>query len=260
VESIARVLIQQRKPGEAEQLIDEILTPALVQNSNSVKLLNTRAKLKARRGQWQQAADDAALAFEYRPAEHNRYPVVAALLIKTQNREAYEKLRTRLLATRFETNNFFAADDVAKACLFLPCSETDLKTLGSLADRVMTFGAGNKGALPYFQTCKALYEYRQGHYAQAVEWGQKTLDSSTIASHGHASAVVAMAYWKLEKREEARAMLAKGELLSPREMPAHIAEDSGNTWLAWLYARIQLDEASALIQPASAVANHSTQP
>jgi hypothetical protein len=50
-------------------------------------------------------------------------------LIKTQNRDAYEKLRTKLLAAQSETNNFFAADDVAKACLFLPCSETDLKTI-----------------------------------------------------------------------------------------------------------------------------------
>jgi tetratricopeptide (TPR) repeat protein len=188
------------------------------------------------------------LALEYRPSDHSEFPVVAALLLKTQNRPAYEKLRARLLTTQWETNNYFVADDVAKACLFLPCSETDLKTIGRLADLVITFGSGDKGALPYFQTCKALSEYRQGHYAQAVEWGQKTLDSPTAASHAHASAVVAMAYWKLEKREEARAMLAHGDVLAPREMPARAAEDTGNAWLAWLYARIQLDEASGLIQ------------
>jgi hypothetical protein len=58
-----------------------------------------------------------------------------------------------------------------------------------------------------------------------------------------------MAYWKLEKKEEARTMLAKGESLAPREMPARVAEDSGDAWLAWLFARIQLDEAAALIYP-----------
>jgi hypothetical protein len=31
-------------------------------------------------------------------------------------------------------------------------------------------------------------------------------------------------------------------------MPAIATEDPGNRWLAWLYARIQLDEATALIQ------------
>jgi tetratricopeptide (TPR) repeat protein len=260
LESVARVLMAQKKSGEAEQLLDETLTPALVQSSNSVKLLNMRLKLKARRGQWQQAADDAALAFEYRPSDHKRYPVAAAILAKTQNRTAYEKLRGKLLATWSETNNYFVADNVAKACLFLPSSEADLKTISHLADLPVTLGAADKGAMPYFQICKALSEYRQGHYAQAVEWGQKTLDSPTSASHAHASAIAAMAYWKLEKREEARAMLAKGDLLAPREMPARVAEDTGDAWLAWLYARIQLDEAAALIQAGSAQQDGANQP
>ena len=69
-----------------------------------------------------------------------------------------------------------------------------------------------------------------------------------------------MAYWKLEKKEEARAMLAKGDSLAPREMPASVAGDAGDAWLAWLFARILLDEASALIHPASAADNNSTSP
>jgi tetratricopeptide (TPR) repeat protein len=149
IESVARVLIAQKKFGDAEQLLDEVLTPALVQQPSSAKLLTLRVNIRARRGEWQQAADDAARAFEYRPTDHTRYPVLAALLIKTQKRDAYEKLRTKLLTTRWGTNNFFAADDVAKACLFLPCSETDLKAINHLADLVITLGAGDKGALPY---------------------------------------------------------------------------------------------------------------
>ena len=67
LESVVRVLIKQKKSGEAEQLLDEALTPALVQKPSSAKLLDQRVKLKAGRGQWKQAADDAALVFEYRP-------------------------------------------------------------------------------------------------------------------------------------------------------------------------------------------------
>jgi tetratricopeptide (TPR) repeat protein len=250
VESVARVLIIQKKSGEAEQLLDETLTPAVVQDSNSVKLLNMRVKLKARRGQWQQAADDAAGAFEYRPTDHKRFPTLAALLIKTQNRPAYEKLRTRLLAAWSDTNSYYVADQVAKACLFLPYSEADSKLISRLADQPVTKGTKDKGAMPYFQMLKALSEYRQAHYAQSVDWCQKVL-YGTNSAQAHVSAILAMAYWKLEKREEARTMLAKGDLLAPREMPASIAEDSGDDWLKWLYARIQLDEATALIQSGS---------
>jgi len=43
-------------------------------------------------------------------------------------------------------------------------------------------------------------------------------------------------------------------------MPTSIAEDPANAWLAWLYARIQLDEATALIQPGSATDTHPAPP
>ena len=163
-------------------------------------------------------------------------------------------------APALDTNSFFDADHVAKTCLFLPCSDADLKTVARLADLPVTFGIGDKGAMPYFQICKALSEYRQGHYTQAVEWGQKTLGSSTVASHAHASAIVAMAYWKLGKKEEARAMFAKGDQLAPKEIPFRVTEDPDNAWLAWLYARIHLDEATALIDPVSMLDNNLTPP
>jgi hypothetical protein len=67
----------------AEQLLDEALTPSLLQKSSSAQLLKVRWELKARRGQWQQAVADVALVFQYQPTDHTRYPVLAALLIKT---------------------------------------------------------------------------------------------------------------------------------------------------------------------------------
>ena len=66
-----------------------------------------------------------------------------------------------------------------------------------------------------------------------------------------------MADWRLGKEEEARAALARGNALDPNVMPAAIADDPSNAWLAWLYARIQLDEAAALIQQG---ATDQTQP
>jgi tetratricopeptide (TPR) repeat protein len=260
LESIARVLIAQRRSGEAEQLLDEALTPELLQKPSSAKLLAQRVKLKARRGQWQQAANDAALAFEYRPADHTRYPILAALLIKTQKHAAYEKLRTKLLAAWSETNSYSVADQVAKACLFLPYSEADAGIIGHLADLPVTHGSENSGGLPYFQNLKALSEYRQGHHTNAIDWGQKALNQPRTPVHPYACAILAMAYWKLENREEARALFTKGDSLAPREMPAHVAEDSGDAWLAWLYARVQLDEAAALIYSESTRQNEIIEP
>jgi len=260
VESLAGILIAQKKFGEAKDLLDDALTPELVGQSSSGNLLARRAELNARRGQWQDAAADAALAFEHQPYNRDRYPVLAALLAKTHDRPAYEKLCKRLLATYSSTTNIFVADQVAKSCLFLPYLDADLPAISHLTDITVTLGVGDAGAMPYFQDCKALCKYRQGHYAEAVEWAQKPLKIPGIYVHGHSYAVLAMAYWRLGEKENARAVLAKGDTLEPGIMPASIAEDPGSAWLAWLFARIQLDEATALIQPSSMPENNSNKP
>ncbi len=260
LESVTRVLMAQKKFGDAEQLLDEALTPEFVKQPSSANLLALRVDLKARRGQWQAAATDAALAFEHQPSHSTRFPMLAALLVKTQNRPAYEQLCKRLLTAFANTTNFYVADQVAKACLFLPASEADSKVIGHLADTTVTQGIEDQNAMPFFQDCKALSEYRQGRYAEAVEWAQKPLQVPGNYVHGHAYAVLALAYWRLEKKDDARAMLAKGDTLAPRIMPARIAENPGNEWLAWLFARIQLDEATTLIQPGSTTDNTSNKP
>ena len=46
--------------------------------------------------------------------------------------------------------------------------------------------------------------------------------------------------------------------LNEGDMPASIADDPSNAWLAWLFARVQLDEATALVsgvKSADATAN-----
>src|SRR6266404_2240722 len=259
LEALVRNLMAQKKFADAEQFLDEALTPAVVRQPSSANLLALRVDLKARRGQWQEAAADAALAFEHQPL-NPRYSMVAALLVKTHNRAAYEQLCKRLLTTFADTTDIFVADQVAKSCLFLPSSDVDLKVVGLLADIGVTRGIGDRGAMPFYQDCKALSEYRQGHFAEAVEWAQKPLKIPRIYVHGHACAVLAMGYWRLGEKDEARAMLAKGDTLAPPVMPLSIAEDPGNAWLAWLFARIQLDEATALIQPGATTDNHPNLP
>ncbi len=248
LEKLATDLIAQKNFVAAEQLLDNVLTPAIVSQPSSENLLVLRCDLKARRGQWHEAIPDATLAFEHHPS-NPRYSVLAALLVKTHDRAAYEQFCQNILTKFGNVTDVYSADQVAKACLFLPTSEVDLKVIGHLTDLTVTNGIGDALALPYYQDCKALYEYRQGHYAEAVEWAQKPLKIPGLQMYGHAYAVLAMAYWQLGQKDEARAMLAKAETLAPRIMPASIAEDPSSAWQAWLFARIQLDEAIELIQP-----------
>jgi hypothetical protein len=63
-----------------------------------------------------------------------------------------------------------------------------------------------------------------------------------------------MAQWQLGQKEKARAMLAEGDSLAPRLASAQGTVDLGDSWVAWLFARISLDEAAQLVQPDPATA------
>ena len=260
LESVIRVLMAEKKLREAESWADEALTPQLVAQPSSGDLLALRAGLKARRAQWQEAAADASLAFERQPLNIERYSMLAALLVKTGNRPAYEQLREKLLASFADTTNPLVADQVAKACLLLPASETDAQATARLADVAVKLGVGNARAMPYFQLCKSLSEYRQGHFAEAVLWAQKPLKIPGIYAHGHAYALLAMADWRLGVTNEARAMFAEGSALAPDSLPPSYATDPGNAWLAWLFARVSLDEAAALMKTSSIAGKYSNKP
>jgi len=60
-----------------------------------------------------------------------------------------------------------------------------------------------------------------------------------------------MAKWQLGEKAEARAVLAGGEELAPEVSATSGPVDLGDSWLGWLFARISLDEARALIQSGS---------
>jgi hypothetical protein len=86
------------------------------------------------------------------------------------------------------------------------------------------------------------------------EWAAK----SSI-DFAQAKAVLAMAHWQLGQKEIARSMLAKGDTLAPGIAPGSDA-DIGESWVAWLFARISFDEAAARVEPGSPTENNPAAP
>ena len=243
---LARDLFAQKKYGEAEQLLDEALTPAFVKEPASAGVLTERVDFMGRQGRWQEAAANAALILKYQPTDHYRYHILAGLLAITRNRADYERLCQRILPLFTNTSNPYIAERVADDCLLLPDSGADLQAVDKLADIAVTC-TNDANAIPYFQACKALSEYRQGNFLEAAEWAAKSLNTSQNFAEAKGCAVLAMADWRLGKKTEARTMLAKGNALAPRLSPTNAAADLGGSWVAWLIARISLDEAGQLI-------------
>ena len=250
---LARVLSAEKKSDEAEKLLGEV--------SSSVDLLGMRVDIRGRRGLWHEATADAALLLQLQPAEHYNYHRLAGLLAMTGNRPAYEQLCQKTLVTFTNMMNPYIDERVAQDCLLLPHSGVDLELVDKLADTAVARGSG-ESALPYFQACKAMSQYRLGHFAEAIEWAEKATNGSTADAQAKAKAyaVLAMAQCQLGQKDRARTMLARGDALAPNILHTGEAGDLGDSWVAWLFSRISLDEATALIQSGSTTDKNSNQP
>jgi len=246
LERLVRVLLPQKKFAKAKQLLDEVLTPTFVDQPSSVNLLVQRVNLMGRQERWRDAAADAVSLQRLQPTDHYHYHRLAALLAISQERPAYELLCRKIIATFTNTANPYVAERIAQDCLLLPDSGADLRLVDKLADLAVTLGNGEP-SLPYFQGCKAMSDYRLGHFHEAIEWAQKSTKSPAAESQAKAKAyaVMAMASWQLGEKDVAKAMLAKGEALAPNLGSAPDTRDIGESWVAWLMARISLDEAAA---------------
>ncbi len=259
VERLVRVLVREKKFGEAERLLDGVLTPDFVTKPASVNLVVERLDLKGRQARWPEAAADAALAVDLQPIDHYRYHTLAALLAVSQNRPAYEQLCKSLPAKFANSQNPFIDERLVQDCLLLANSGVNLELMDKQADLAVALGSGDEN-LPYFQACKAMSNYRLGHFSEAVDWGQRAAKGSKVEAQAKAYGILAMAHWQLGQQDAARAMLAKGDALAPGIPPASKSVDLGDSWVAWLMARITLDEATALIQSGSSTHRSSDRP
>jgi serine/threonine-protein kinase len=193
---------------------------------------------------------------QYQPTDYYWPYTVAALLVMTHDHPAYEQLCQRIPAIFASTSDPFVAQRIADGCLLLPNSGADPRLVQQLATKAVTLGKGHGGGIGYFQACKALSEYREGRFSEAVEWAEKALNNSEGFARAKGCAVLAMAQWRLGLKEAARATLSQGNKLAA-DISSTDVVDLGDRWLEWLFGRISLDEATKLVTDGPTPANNS---
>jgi serine/threonine protein kinase len=244
LERLLTVLNSQRKQKEVEAVLNEFLTPEVIQQRESAPFVSTRADIFARRGQWKEAAEDAAKVVQHVPADHQSYHTLAPLLVAMGNREEYRKLSLEIVARFAKSQNVYEADRMAKDCSILPSSGADPQAVAELA-RVAVTGGKDPSVLPYFQASSAMAEYRAGNFATAVEWARKAAATSHRYARVEAGAVLAMAQFQLKQSGDARAALAQCTEAA-QDLPTLASGDLGGDWRDWIIAHALLEEARAL--------------
>ena len=140
---------------------------------------------------------------------------------------------------------------MAKDCLILPDAVEDLAAVGRMADVALQGGANDK-ALPFFQVCKALADYRQGNFAAAAELAGKVAGTSFREAEIEALAVRVMALQRMNRGEEAKALLGSATITFSTKLSKPESGGILGNWEDWVIARALLDEATALINEAEA--------
>ena len=125
----------------------------------------------------------------------------------------------------------------------------------------VTGGRGDSGALPYFQCCKALAEYRQGNWEGAADWAQRASGTSNRYAVAEASAIMAMAQFQLKHVEDACHALNKCSEVVKTELPKFTDGDLGASWRDLIIAHALQSEAKKLIdgEPSAASPPNLTQ-
>src|SRR5258708_11437097 len=170
--NLIEVLVLQNKFDEVGAVLGEFITPATINRPESYDLLSLYTELLARHGLWEEAAAGASRVLELRPENAQQYHTLAPLLVASKNLAGYQQICRRIVARFSGTTDVFTADKMAKDCLILQSAGVDLEPVAAMAETAVAAGR-REAPYPFFECCKALAEYRQGHYEGAAKWAQE---------------------------------------------------------------------------------------
>jgi tetratricopeptide (TPR) repeat protein len=256
-------LVNKNKMAEADQLVGSLPVSGDAATVGAA-VFRALGDWAAVQGNWPRAAEyysALVLSDQFETPflatqDYNKYAVVLA---EMDNRRAYEYVCAQFIDQFGDTNRAFVEQIViVKTCSLLPASASMRAALSPLAEKMVKSIAmdtdPNGWALPWQCMSLAIFEYRRGNYAEAVDWGSRCLSFNQDFPKERvacAQAILAMSYHQLGQTEQARSALAKSrQLVEERwKTPFTVYEDSRSWWYDWFLARFLEREAATVIEP-----------
>ena len=272
--TLADVRISQNAFGEADDLLNGYVPtqPSL----EGARVFRAVGEWHALHGRWREAATRFNVLLQINQFDgwdiaSLDYLRLGPALVELGDVKGYDRFRQEAIARFAGTSHPVAAERVIKICLLLPADPKTMSALAPLAalaaNSFSSVAPDNTNAETVFQAAwgsisLALVEYRQGHYARAEEWCRRCLaypgDNPPRAAT--ARVILAMSCHQLGQNQEATAQLAEGresiEAKFDDELDPGTAEHG--FWFDWVFARILLHEATALVESTPQAPHPST--
>jgi hypothetical protein len=166
------------------------------------------------------------------------------------NEKEYRRACEGMLKKFGGTSDPMIAERVAKVCFLLPGVIADRAKPGELADRASKLRTAGDPWLAWWQQTKSLAEYREGRFAAAEEWIEKSLASTSPPEcRSSAGYLLAMAQYRQGEFSKARATAAHAVAQTPE---LNGPQRGAGVWHDWLVVHILRREAEAILAPAVA--------
>jgi hypothetical protein len=222
-------------------------------------VLRTLGDWNALKGQWSQAAERFNLLLAA-DQKDNSWEITddllkaGPILIERGDTPGYERFRRAAVARYAGTADPIFAERTLKISLLTPADEPTLKILQPFS--ALSASSIKENPKDFWAAWRcvslALMAYRQDHAPTAKVWCQKCLSfaDGNSARYATAHVIQAMACNKLGELETAHSELAQGRDLIRAEFVTGFGPSNGSVgfWYDWLFARILLREAEALIE------------
>ncbi|MBN2683960.1 MAG: protein kinase [Pontiellaceae bacterium] len=253
----AVILVNQGNYEGAARLIEEIKDPPRRPSLDGVAALRSVGEWLALQGRWRESADRFTELMEidkldpWGPVTLD-FQACGVVLVESGNLDGYEYFREEAVARFKDEANGDAAGRILKTCLLPPMDEktlVQLKPLGILVEQWITVQSPavqtGWSAIPI-----SLWKYRTGEFTTAEEYARAGLD---IRDRGGKTAtlqlILAMSCFRNGQEDEARRLLAEGRVLVQGKFLNGLDRgvSGAGMWYDWVFARILLREAEALI-------------
>jgi serine/threonine protein kinase len=253
----ATVSLSRDKIEEADRLVAGIPVPE--PNLEYAALFRTLGDWHSVHGRWKQAADRFAVLvqvnqpddWDITTLDYLRY---GPLLLELGDLQEYERFRELAVAHYAKTTNPLPAERVVKISLLTPADGkllAELQPLEEIASKSLSAGDVDVSLAAWRSFSLALMEYRRGNYAGAEARCERAMACSDANASRDANLklVLAMTHIHVGKDDLARSELAQAreKIESRFNQGLEIGAGAEGFWFDWVFARVLLHEAVALI-------------
>jgi hypothetical protein len=178
-------------------------------------------------------------------------------LVEQGDGPGYERFRMEAIA-RFSGTAGLFADRIIKISLLRPADEKLLASLKPMAEETAKYFAeadqtGDAFTAAWRAVALALWEYRRGNFASAIDWCQRCLayPESNAPRAATAQVILALSRQRQGRRDEARAALAVAREIIESKSKTRVGRGTPvqGFWFDWDFALILQREAAEVIEP-----------